>query len=493
MRVCVLQPDYSHSGVDYRHYDPARDLTALLPGHEVHHEALDKRTTYRQLRALALREFDVFVNLCEGYLEWDVPSIDVIHALDALNLPYTGPSAQLYDPPKPLMKYVAHTVGIPTPLHALVDAHHVLVAHEAEGAERADELLARATRHLAFPLFVKPSKAGDSLGVDEHAIVRDLRALRAQVLALVPEYRELLVEEYVDGREFTVLVVGDPAGAGMGKALAPIEYVFPAGHRYKSYALKTRELHPESNIAVADPALAEELRRTAEHLFRGFAGIGYARMDFRMDARGMIHFLEVNFTCSVFYPKGSEGSADHILALDGLGQAGFLERIIAEGIARHRRRQRPFEIRGDSIAGYGIRAIRPLAEGEVVFRGEERSHRLVTRRHVEGTWSAADRELFAQYAYPISDEVFALWDSDPMAWAPQNHSCEANTTYSGLNVVARRAIAVGEELTLDYAELVGEDAAPFECRCGAPSCRGLVRGTRGNSVTARERQAVMPR
>ena len=493
MKVCVLQPDYSLSGVDYRHYDPARDLSGLLPGHEVHHVALNKLTTYRQLRDLALGGYDIFVNLCEGYLEWDVPSIDVIHSLDALNLPYTGPSALLYDPPKPLMKYVAHTVGISTPLHATVDAARIRTAHEAEGAVRADAMLARAVRHLRFPLFVKPAKAGDSLGVDEHARVDDLLALRAQVLSLASEYRELLVEEYIDGREYTVLVVGDGTGPGHGAALAPIEYVFPAGYAYKSYALKTRELHPEANVPVRDAALAAALRQTAERIFRGFAGIGYARMDFRVDAAGKLHFLEVNFSCSVFYPKGSEGSADHILALDGVGQAGFLERIIAEGIGRHRRRQKAYEIRGDSIAGYGIHAIRPLAQGEILFRGEERAHRIVTRRHVEATWSPADRTLFAQYAYPLSDEVFALWDSDPMAWAPQNHSCDANTTFDGLNVVARRPIAAGEELTVDYAELLGEDGESFSCRCGAPSCRGMVRGSPGNSVTARERQAALSR
>ena len=490
MKVCVLQPDYSTSNVDYRHYDPARDLSRLLPGHVVHHVALHKLSTYRQLRDLAAEEYDIFVNLCEGYLEWDVPSIDVVHALEALNLPFTGPSALLFDPPKPLMKYVAHTVGVATPLHALVDGGRVRAARAEGGIERVDELLAALTRHLRYPLFVKPAKAGDSLGVDERARVADLAALRQQILALLPEFPEVLVEEYVEGREYTVLVLGDPTAAGVGTSMAPIEYVFPDGFRFKSYALKTRELHPEANVPVRDAATAAALRQAAERIFRGFAGIGYARMDFRINAAGLLHFLEVNFTCSVFYTDGSEGSADHILALDGIGQSRFLEGIIAEGIARHRRRQKPFEIRGNSIAGYGIHARRSLEEGEVIFRGEERSHRLVTRRHVESTWSPDDRELFAQYAYPVSDEVFALWDNDPMAWAPQNHSCEANTTYSGLDVVASRPIAAGEELTLDYAELINEEGASFTCRCGRATCRGTVRGTPGNSVTARERQAV---
>ena len=45
MKICVLQPDYRSSSVDYRHYDPPRNLSALLPEHQVDHVFLDKRTT----------------------------------------------------------------------------------------------------------------------------------------------------------------------------------------------------------------------------------------------------------------------------------------------------------------------------------------------------------------------------------------------------------------------------------------------------------------
>ncbi len=491
MKVCVLQPDYSTSGVDYRHYDPTRDLARLLPGDTVHHEALHKLSTYRQLKRLSAEGFDVFVNLCEGYLEWDVPSIDVIHSLEALGLPYTGPTPLLYDPPKPLMKYVAHTVGIATPMHTTVDVGAVARAAADAGPAMYDALVA-ATARLRYPLFVKPVKAGDSLGVDEHAVVADAEALERQARHVGQEYPELLIEEYIDGREFTVLVIGEPSGVGHGEALTPVEYIFPEGFRYKSYALKTSELHPEANIPVRDAALAARLKDAALRIFRGFSGVGYARMDFRMDAAGRLYFLEVNFTCSVFYAEGSEGSADHILRHDGIGQAGFLKRIIAEGIARHRRRTRPFTMRGDAIAGYGIVASRAIAAGEVLFRGEERTHRLVTRGHVERRWDAADRELFAQYAFPVGSEVYAIWDDDPNVWAPQNHSCDANTTYRGLDVVAARDIVAGEELTLDYAELLNELGAPFDCRCGSPRCRGKVYGTKGNSIDAREAAQRLP-
>jgi len=468
MKICVLQPDYSRSEVDYKNYDPTRDLARLLPEHEVHHVALNKLSTYRQLKELSREGYDIFVNLCEGYLEWDIPSIDVIHTLELLHLPYTGATPTIYNPTKPLMKYVAHTVGVTSPAHVPV---------------RADADVEHAIAALRFPLFVKPSEAGDSLGIDAQAMVADVAALRAQVSKLLPEYPELLVEEYIDGREFTVLVVAEPDGGC--SAFRPVEYLFPSETQFKTYAHKTSELHPEANVAVTDDALAERLKAAACGVFTGFNAVGYARMDFRMNVAGELFFLEVNFACSLFYADGYEGSADYIVKHDGVGQRGFALRIIAEGIARHARRQKCYEMRGSAISGYGIYALRAIAAGETVFRGEGRSQRIITRPYVRAHWSEAQRELFKHYAYPLSDEVYVLWSDDPTDWAPQNHCCAPNTGFRGLDVVALHDIAADTELTIDFAELLNEEAATFPCRCGAAACRGTIRGTPGNSLTAR--------
>ena len=77
MKICVLQPDYSTTSIDYKNWDPPRNLQRLLPGARVDHVFINKLTTYKQLKALAGRGYDCFVNLCEGYLHWAVPSIDV--------------------------------------------------------------------------------------------------------------------------------------------------------------------------------------------------------------------------------------------------------------------------------------------------------------------------------------------------------------------------------------------------------------------------------
>lgn len=470
MKVCVLQPDYSTTQVDYQQYDPPRNLQPLLPEAEVHHVFLNKLTTYRQLQELQHKGYDIFVNLCEGYLEWEVPSIDVIYTLDLLNLPYTGPTTLLYDPPKELMKYVAYCENINTP-------SYVLIEQETD--------LTSAVAPLQFPLFVKPAKAGDSLGVDAQSLVFTQQQLQDKVNNTIGTYPQLLAEEYIAGREFTVLIAANADGT-TATTFTPVEYIFPEGFAFKTYALKTSELHPKANIPCTDPVIEQQLREAAQKIFKGFQGAGYARLDFRLSEKGELFFLEINFTCSVFYSDGYEGSADFILQYDGIGQEGFLRHMIAEGLARYQRKQKKYRIKGTAIAGYGIYATCDIARGDIIFKGEGRSQRIITRRSVADNWNEADQLIFRRYAYPLSRELFLLWDDNPAEWAPQNHSCQPNTAYNGLDVVALRAIRLGEELTLDYATFLDENMEPFDCQCNTPDCRGKISGIPGNSVTSRE-------
>ncbi len=471
MKVCVLQPDYSTTGVDYKNYDPPRDLAVLIPEHEVHTVFLNKLTTYSQLKDLSKQGYDIFVNLCEGYLEWEVPSIDVIYTLELLNLPFTGPTTKLYDPPKELMKYLAYCEGVKTPGYVLIN-------------ELAD--VDEAVKHLTFPLFVKPAKAGDSLGVDERSLVNNKIELQQKCISILDEYGPLLVEEYINGREFTVLVAAN-ADEHNCTVFRPVEYLFPQGRSFKTYALKTSELHPDCNVPCTDETLDRELRAATEKIFKGFNGVGYARLDFRVNDKQEIYFLEINFTCSVFYIDGYEGSADFIIKFDGIGQAGFLRHMIDEGIARHQRKLKPFIMKGNSIAGYGIYANRDIRKGEVIFKGEGRAQRIITKRFVEKHWNEDEKLHFRRYAYPISDEVFILWDDDPSEWAPQNHCCTPNTEFDGLNVLAICDISKGQELTLDYANFLDEHMEPFDCQCGTKGCRGKISGQTGNSLNLREK------
>ena len=126
------------------------------------------------------------------------------------------------------------------------------------------------------------------------------------------------------------------------------------------------------------------------------------------------------------------------------------------------------DVRSTGITGFGSFVHTPVAGGEVVA--------------AFGGW-VADRDRFAlldpevqRLSIQIDDELYLVspgaTDGD---WV--NHSCDPNCGMRGTNlVVAMRDIAVGEELSFDYAMSDGSDYDEFECGCSAATCRGKVTG-----------------
>ncbi|KAG2422941.1 hypothetical protein HXX76_015692 [Chlamydomonas incerta] len=134
---------------------------------------------------------------------------------------------------------------------------------------------------------------------------------------------------------------------------------------------------------------------------------------------------------------------------------------------------------GVGAGGWGLVALVPIRAGEVVQRNEQRPAVLASSGFVKRSWPAGSRqrEWFEAYAYPLGDEVFVTWSDDPTSWAPLNHSCDPNCWLRGLDLVARRNIAPGEQITADYATFcAGPDVAAFNCDCGADCCRRRVTG-----------------
>jgi hypothetical protein len=124
------------------------------------------------------------------------------------------------------------------------------------------------------------------------------------------------------------------------------------------------------------------------------------------------------------------------------------------------------EVRASPIEGLGLFAIREIAEGETVMR---LGGRLID--------DAALAALTAPYSSVAIDEGRHLLIDPAHPVRYGNHSCAPNLWMEGaLIVVARRPIAPGEELTIDYATQTGTEAWRMSCRCGARDCRGEVTG-----------------
>ena len=145
-------------------------------------------------------------------------------------------------------------------------------------------------------------------------------------------------------------------------------------------------------------------------------------------------------------------------------------------------------------------AIGSIERGEPIVAFEQQPHVLVTRSHVAKSWSDQDAAWFPSYAWPLTDEVYVIWERDPEDWKPINHSCEPSAWLSGLDLVARRELSPGEEITVDYATFCNELMPSFDCECGALACRrhdprrrlsrGRRRALRGARLGLRRAQAA---
>ena len=188
--------------------------------------------------------------------------------LDLAGLPYTGSghiaSAAAID--KDLSKRVFRAVQVPTPdwLMAPVSAEEV-------------------ARTLAWPAIVKPNKQGSTVGL---TLVTGSSELERAVDVASQFDREVMVERFIAGREFTVGILED-AALPVGEIIAPRD-IFDYQAKYQPKV--AREVFP------ADIP-AQEARRVQEYALRAHRGLKlgiYSRLDFRRDQKGQYWCLEAN-------------------------------------------------------------------------------------------------------------------------------------------------------------------------------------------------------
>jgi D-alanine-D-alanine ligase len=462
MKIAILHPSYEGSNAPFSKLDPPCDPSFYVPDWNCANFQILKATAVQQVIQIAREGFEVAINLCDGSWDQDTAGIEVVQALERMNIAFTGAGSSFYDPSREAMKMACHSVGVKFP--AYVMARHLPDAH-------------RAARELCFPMLVKHPQGYASAGIYRSSRVTGAEALLRETERTIAEYGAALIEEFIEGREFTVLVAEPRHADEEAWVLEPVEFLFPPGESFKHFDLKWKDYELMEARRVSDPALATRLREASALTFAALGGSGYERCDIRMDGAGTIYMLEINPNCEVFCPQGQFGSADFILANDPAGHRGFLDHLVDCALRRRDRACRVWELQFRPARGFGMFARRPIREGEVVERYEERPHTLVSRQHVERHWRGLRRQWFDQYAWPVTADLHVLWSENPDDWRPLNHACDPNTWLEGLNLVARRDIAEGEELTAEYATFCGPAMAGFECQCGAPDCRGVILGT----------------
>lgn len=231
----------------------------------------------------AVREADVlFVALHGGQGE----NGTVQALLDVLGVPYTGSgrlaSALAMD--KDLAKRVLRDSGVAVPRWVMAPATQEVVAGE-----------------VGFPCIVKPSNEGSSVGL---SLVRAPGDLAAAVAAAASWDAEVMIEEFIAGRELTVGIVGDRA--------LPVGEIIPR-HELFDYECKYTPGMAEEIFPAAIPDdVAARTQDAALLAHRALKLGGYSRIDFRVSADGGIFCLEANtlpgMTANSLIPKAARAA-----------------------------------------------------------------------------------------------------------------------------------------------------------------------------------------
>lgn len=264
---------------------------------------------------------DICFNICEGHYgdarEAQVPAI-----LEMLRIPYTG------------SKVLTQALALDKPMTKRVLTYHDLPTPNFQTFERVDEPL---SKDMGFPLFAKPSHEGTGMGVSARSIIHNEYELREQVANIQARYKQpVLVEQYIDGREVTVGVVGNLEGpvarripddesearmqAGL-LFLPPMEVdlqPFEESDVVYSNRLKV-DLADKLNYlcpAPLDSDTVDELNWLTAAVFRVTGAFDVARVDFRLDSKDNLkpYILEINPL-----PGLSPGISDLVIEAAAMG------------------------------------------------------------------------------------------------------------------------------------------------------------------------------
>jgi D-alanine-D-alanine ligase len=280
------------------------------------------RDVAKTLRRLKLYKPGCVFNLVES-----VEGHAVLHPCAAalwelLGVPHTGSPAPALEhtTDKALAKTMLTAAGIATAEWALC-------------REITDEW-----RRVPGPWILKPAMEDASIGIDEDSVVRDPAAVPAKLLALKERFpnQPVLVERFVDGREFNISMLADECGV---QVLPPAEMTFidypPGKERVLGYRAKWEPTAFEYehtgrrfDFPPEESGLIEQMKQIAKRCWALFDLHGYARADMRVDADSRIFVLEINANPCLAPDAGFAAA----VARAGISPAQMVERILEDSV-----------------------------------------------------------------------------------------------------------------------------------------------------------------
>lgn len=240
----------------------------------------------------------VVLNYCDGFDEVDgYPGLSVIKLLEEKGIIFTGADSnfEYQTISKIRMKKALLKAGVSTAPHEVISDVNKI---------------AGICQKLGTPLIVKPAISTGGIGLSSKSVVNSDEEIYQQIQYLLKEQKESLftlenifVERFINGREFTVFIVGSSQQPENLKIYPPLELIFNSNlsefEKFKSHKV---HLEVENFLLgeLVDYSLSDKICELSQLAYCAVGGNGYGRVDIRMDDKSQKLFvLEVNANCAI--------------------------------------------------------------------------------------------------------------------------------------------------------------------------------------------------
>ena len=298
LKIAVLydrwEPDDDSSGTNGK-----ATLVRTLDKKEVEEEVVDALTklgheptlhqldgSLKSLHALPKLDCDLIFNLSESFGGNDTADYNIAAYLELVGKPFTGTGSHglMLAQDKSVAKKIFAFHGISTPVFARSFRGRLAFSHE-----------------LHFPVIVKPMREDGSIGIEFNAVVSSIKELMERIDWLHEQFDSpILIEEYVEGREMYVGVLGNENPEALPVIELDLSKLPEGTPRIAAAEVKWgkgTKAYRDTKSAIAndlsDDTVAA-LQQTAVAAYQALELRDYGRVDMRLQADGRIHVIEVN-------------------------------------------------------------------------------------------------------------------------------------------------------------------------------------------------------
>lgn len=278
--ICNIKKDPTNE--DEAEYDSPRTIEALKNALvEKNIEVKIFEVDENLIHKLRENPIDIAFNIAEGKngrsREAQVPAI-----LDMMNIPYTGSDATTLclSLDKSLCKSILKLYGVLSPSSIIVKEHNY---------KKTD---------LVFPVIIKPNAEGSSKGISSVCVAKNEKELREIIENKIFEKSQLIIEEYIKGKEFTVGIIKNGAECHV---LEPMEIVFKENAPGKDFSIYSYEIKQTFTKYVdykcpssLDTATKQKMIEVSKNIYEKLNCLDFARIDYRVDENNNIYFIEIN-------------------------------------------------------------------------------------------------------------------------------------------------------------------------------------------------------